>query len=131
MSLHLDHFVGYSDLHLVVKLRMHSILLHHFVLVPLLIHIALMCSMLEACVVSCIGHTGIEPSEQNCKCSTPWILYYDSLPHITCALTHWKSSLVAFEKNFLDSNTKLCMVPFLPTSSFPLFIICPLFCTAL
>jgi len=74
LSLHLDHFLGYSDLHLVLKLRMHSILLHHFVLVPLLIHTAMMCSMLEVCVVGCIWHTGIEPPEQNCKCSTPRIL---------------------------------------------------------
>jgi len=74
LSLHLDHFLGYSDLHLVLMLRMCSILLHHFVLVPLLIHIAVMCSMLETCVVGCTGHIGIEPPEQNCKCSTPWIL---------------------------------------------------------
>jgi len=59
--------------------------------------------------------------------------YYESSPHIQCALTHQKSSLtfVAFEKNFHDSNTKLCMIPVLPTPSLPLFLVCPLFCTAL
>ena len=128
----LNHFLGFSDLHLVLKNAFHSL--------------ASFCGCISfdshCCDVLRIGSLCGEllltyrywASRAELQVQhTMHPQYYDSSSHIKCTLTHWKSSLtfVAFEKNFHDCHTKPYMVPVIPTPSFPLFLICLLFCTAL